>query len=206
MKMLYLQASPRTARSHAIKTADIFMDAWRKRNTGAEVVTRNVFTQNLPEFGGEAVNARYLVPRGLDATDAERDAWASVLQVVEEFKSFNRYLFAVPMWNYSVPYKFKQYIDLFFQPSHTFMFKDEAYKAAVAEKKICLVLSRGGQYPEGSPMDFQTPYLEHIFKLMGFSAGNIHKIILDGTNMDKDFVARMHEEKTTQAVRLAESF
>jgi len=38
--------------------------------------------------------------------DAQRAAWQSVLAVVERFRTADRYVFSVPMWNGSIPYRF----------------------------------------------------------------------------------------------------
>jgi FMN-dependent NADH-azoreductase len=77
------------------------------------------------------------------------------------------------MWNLSIPYAFKYYIDCIVQPGYVFRY-DEAGHAVpmVHGKKMLCVTSRGGDYSRNSPMylyDFQEPYLRSIFGFMGIT-------------------------------------
>ena len=204
MKLLYLQASPRLVRSHSIAIADAFVEAWGKYNSKATVTLKNLFQEKLPDFDNEAVNARYLAGRGLAMDKEQEAAWASVWKIIEEFKTYVRYVLASPMWNFNVPYKLKQYIDLVFQPAFTFDIIDPSYMQQMESKKICMFLARGAAYPEGSPQDFQTPYLDYIFGLMGFK--QMHKIVIEPTVQEAEKVHAMHTAKINEALALAKEF
>lgn len=204
MKLLYIQASPRTMRSHSKAIADAFVEAWGRFNTGSKVDVHNIWDMNLPEFDGLAVEARFLVGAGKEASDAHRAAWGKVAKFAEDFIGYDRFVISSPMWNYLMPYKLKHYLDLVIQPGITFMVKDEAYKAAVAQKKTALFLARNGTYPAGSPMDFQKPYLEQCLKMMDLT--NNHYILIEGTGGKPEDVKAMHTAKINEALVLAKEF
>lgn len=204
MKLLYIQASPRLMRSHAKAIADAFVEAWRKFNPDSTVAQKSLFEIDLPEFYGDAVDARYLVGAGLPSTQEQKDAWAAVKTYADEFAGYDRYVIATPMWNFGLPYKLKHYLDLVIQPKITFMREDDAYKQAAAQKKVALFLSRGGQYQEGSPVDFQRPYLAHALSVMGLS--NTHWVLVEPTITDKAQVREMHTKKINEALQLAKEF
>ena len=118
-KLLYIQASPRTQRSHSIAVADAFIEAYKRKHSDDEIVTLNVFDASIPNFDGLAVQAKYTILHGKSHSEEELQAWKNVEKIIEQFTSADKYVIAVPMWNFSIPYRLKQYIDLVVQPSYT---------------------------------------------------------------------------------------
>lgn len=204
MKLLYIQASPRTMRSHAKAIADAFVEAWSRFNAGAKVDVHSIFEMELPELDGIAVEGRYLVGSGKEVPDEHREAWGKVANFAENFISYDRFVIASPMWNYLMPYKMKHYLDLVIQPRITFMRKDDEYKKAVAQKKSALFLARGGEYADGHPMDLQKPYFDRTLNMMGIKEN--HYIMVEPTGADAQSVKNMHTAKINEALALAKIF
>lgn len=204
MKLLYIQASPRTMRSHSKAIADAFVDAWGRFNSGAKVDVHNIWEMDLPEFDGLAVEARYLVGAGKEASEEHRASWGKIAGFAENFIGYDRFVIASPMWNYLMPYRMKHYLDIVIQPRITFMRQDQAYKDAVKRKKTALFLARSGTYPEGSPADFQKPYFKQALNMMGLV--NNHYILIEGTGGKPEEVKAMHTAKINEALVLAKEF
>ena len=56
-------------------------------------------------------------------------------KIAEHFKSADKYVFSLPMWNFGIPYKLKHFIDVLVQPGLTFSFSPETgYKGLVTGK------------------------------------------------------------------------
>ena len=182
-KLLYIQASPRGERSHSLAAADAFVESYRAANPADDVVTINLFNKDLPSFDGDVLNAKYAILNGLEHSDAERDAWKRIVEIIDEFKSADKYVFAVPMWNFSLPYKLKHYIDVIVQPSYTFSFSpEEGYRGLVEGKPIFIAYARGGEYQPGrdsEAYDFQSKYLEHELGFIGFT--DIRTVVVEPT-------------------------
>ena len=119
-KVLYIQASPRIERSHSRAVADAFVEAYKEINAEDEVITMDLFKTDLPDFDGLALQAKYALLNGQDHSEEELAAWEPIAEVINQFKSANKYVMAVPMWNFSIPYRLKQYIDIIVQPGYTF--------------------------------------------------------------------------------------
>jgi hypothetical protein len=78
-------------------------------------------------------------------------------------KSADKYVLSLPMWNFSIPYRLKQYIDILVQPGYTFSVGENGYEGLVKNKPVLVVYARGGAFPEGSGMeafDMQKKYME----------------------------------------------
>ena len=133
-KLLYIQASPRD-RSKSTKVAQAFLDSYRQTHPADEMVTLNVFEKDLPPFDGFAVQAKYSIMHGKEHTKDEAQAWSQVEALIDEFKSADKYLFSVPMWNFGIPYRLKQYIDLIVQPGYTFTADENGYQGLVKDKR-----------------------------------------------------------------------
>jgi FMN-dependent NADH-azoreductase len=169
--LLYLQASPRKDRSRSREVADAFAAAWRLVKPTHHVVTIDLFRKHLPAFDGQVLEAKYAILHGQKATPEQTIAWKAVEAVITEFTSADKYLLAAPMWNFGPPYRLKQYIDLLVQPTYTFSFApDRGYSGLVTGKPLLIVQASGGQY-EGdlAGLDHERPYLERIFRFIGFT-------------------------------------
>ena len=69
MRILNIVTSPRKERSASIGIIDSFLFAYQEKIKGLVVDTLDVWTESLPEFGAEAIGAKYkrCLRRGDDA-------------------------------------------------------------------------------------------------------------------------------------------
>jgi len=202
-KLLYIQASPRIQRSHSIAVAGAFIEAYKQKNPNDEIIILNVFDDSLPTFDGLAVQAKYTILHGKSHSKEELDVWKEVERVIQQFISADKYVLAVPMWNFSIPYRLKQYIDLLIQPGYTFSFsREKGYEGLVVAKPMLVIYSRGGQYPPGSDaeaFDLQTKYIEQIFRFIGFE--DIRSVIIEPTLQGGPDIAETKQNAAIKKVR-----
>ena len=182
-KLLHIQGSPMNDRSFSVRAARAFLEAYRKAHQADTVETLDIWTADLPAFDGTAASGKYKVMRGLPHADAEARAWSRVVETINHFKSFDKYLVSTPMWNFSIPYRLKQYLDVLVQPGLTFSFSPQTgYSGLVTGRPVQLIAARGGEYPQGSgaaAMDHQRPYLELILGFIGFA--DIRTLVVEPT-------------------------
>jgi len=207
-KLLYIQASPRIERSFSIAVAEAFVSAYKQSNPKDEVVAMNLFKKDLPAFDGLAVQAKYTILHGLKHTPEELAAWKKVEELIAEFKSADKYVLAVPMWNFGIPYRLKQYLDIIVQPGYTFSFSpQEGYKGLVLGKPVFVAYSRGGAYPKGSAeeaFDLQTKYFQLALGFIGFT--DIRTLIVEPTLASPDVAKQRRAEAIAKAKEMANTF
>ena len=207
-KLFYIQASPRIERSYSIAVADAFVSAYKQANPKDEVVTINLFKKDLPSFDGLAVQAKYAILHGQKHSPEELAAWKKVEEVIAEFKSADKYVMAVPMWNFGIPYRLKQYLDIIVQPTYTFSFSpQEGYKGLVKGKPVFVSYSRGGAYPKGSAeeaFDLQTKYFQLALGFIGFT--DIRTLVVEPTLAGPEVAIQKREEAITKAKEMAKAF
>lgn len=208
-KLLYIQTSPRGERSKSNSVADAFVKVYKQTNPKDEITTINLFTEDLPSFDGLTIQAKYTILHGKEHSDDELAAWRTVEKIIEQFKSADKYLLSVPMWNFSIPYRLKQYIDIIVQPGYTFGFDEQGnYKGLVTGKPLLAVYARGGEYAPGTQaesLDMQKKYVETAFGFMGFT--NIESIIVEPTlAAGADVAAQKVTKATKKAQESAQQF
>lgn len=208
-RVLYIQASPRIGRSHSIGVADAFVASYRDSNPDDEIKTINLFQKDLPPFDGLAVQAKYTILHGKQHTPEELAAWKAVEALINEFTWADKYVMAVPMWNFGIPYRLKQYFDILVQPGYTFSYTpEEGYKGLVTGKPIFIAYSRGGQYPPGTEseaFDLQKRYLELILGFMGLK--DIRSLVIEPTLEGGPEVAKSKRDAAIeQAKEIAKAF
>jgi FMN-dependent NADH-azoreductase len=204
-RMLYLKASPRGSRSHSVAVADAFVEQWKAVNPGAEVVVRNLFEMELPPFDGDRIMAKYNIMHGRGHSLDEKRAWTEVEAIIEDFKSFDRYVFAVPMWNFGVPYRLKQYFDILIQPGYTVGMNEKGYFGMLEDKKAFVAYSSGGVYGAGNPVetyDYQSTWMRMILGFIGITdvvSAEARGMLLDGRDARRS-------DAVVQAAELARGF
>ena len=207
-KLLYIQASPRAERSKSMTVAEAFIKTYQHGHPDDLIETLNVFDADLLAFDGLVVRAKYTILHGKEHTEEEASAWKAVEAVTEQFTSADKYVFAVPMWNFGIPYRLKQYIDILTQPGYTFSFSpEEGYKGLVLGKPVFVAYARGGQYsdPAYAALNHQSTYLETVLGFIGFS--QISSVVVEPTLMAGEEVAQKALAKACeQAGVLAKDF
>jgi FMN-dependent NADH-azoreductase len=182
-KLLHIEASPRGDRSASITVAKHFIESYRAAHPGDTVETLDLWHTALPEFDGATLEAKYAVMHGQKATPEQEQAWQVVTKIAEHFKSADKYLISLPMWNFGIPYKLKQFIDVLVQPGLAFSFSPETgYKGLITGKPVVIVYARGGAYGPGTGMeayDAQSTYLKQVLGFIGFT--DIKEIFVEPT-------------------------
>ena len=162
--VLHISASPRGERSESLAIATTFLDELRWTYPHVTVENWDLWDGTLPEFGPPAAAAKMAVFGGADPEGDEAAAWRLARDTFERFDSVDHYLFTVPMWNASVPYILKQFIDVVSQPGMVFGFDPETGYTGLLENKRAAVIYTGAVYGPGRGpgfgSDFQQPYFE----------------------------------------------
>jgi FMN-dependent NADH-azoreductase len=172
-KLLFIEGSPRKLRSKSTQVARTFLTAFQKSHPNDSIETLDLWATPLPRFDGATIEAKYAIGEGRAHTPEEAHAWRAVVDLIERFKSADKYLFSLPMWNFGVPYVFKHFIDVIVQPGLTFGHSpDSGYKGLVTGKKAVAIYARGGAYGPGTGAegyDLQSKTVTGIFGFIGLT-------------------------------------
>lgn len=168
--ILHISASPKGRASHSERLAEAFLNAYRDLHPQAAVRRLNVFDTDLPRFGELHTLAKFAPILGEPRTEAQASAWAEIRALISDFDRADKIVISCPMWNYTVPWAMKLYIDCIFQPGITFSYDRErmVHFGLLKNRPVQMLLTRSS-VPPGDYADFQTPYLRFILGGMGLN-------------------------------------
>ncbi len=165
-QILYVTSSPRGESSHSSQISGEFVEAWLQAHPGDTVVTRDLNPQTIPHVTEELIGAMYTPAEA--RTDAQKQVLALSDTLIAELKAADVYVFAVPMYNFSVPAVFKAYIDQIARVNETW---SPSYEGLLKNKKAFIVTARGGGgYGPGetrAAANFEDPYLQTVLGFVG---------------------------------------
>ena len=131
----------------------------------------DIWDGSVPEFGAAAAEGKMNTFAGIDLEGPSVAAWREVTAAFERFAAADQYLFSVPMWNASVPYKLKQLIDVVSQPGMVFSFDPvEGYTGLLTGRKAAVLYTAAIYGPGRGPAfgsDFQAPFLRDWLEWAG---------------------------------------
>ena len=171
-KLLHIIATPRGDQSRTLKVTSAFLEAFKKNYPGCQIDEINLFSEKLPSLTVKQLDGKYELLGGKDLSPGSQKAWIDIVKEIERFLSADAYLISSPMWNFSIPYVLKHYIDVILQPKYLFRYAATGPEGLVKGKKMVVITSRGGDYSAGSPFqpyDLQEPYLRNIFGFVGIT-------------------------------------
>jgi FMN-dependent NADH-azoreductase len=171
MNVLHIQSSPRGDKSNSIALTNAFLSASRKVLPAINEDVLNVWNENLPEFDTASIGAKYKAIKHEPMSDAESQTWNRILELIGRFQRANRIVLGLPMWNFSIPYKLKQLIDLTAQRNYLFTYDGKQYGPSLNIPKALVVYTRGSAYREDTPIppsfDHQAPYIDFWLRMIG---------------------------------------
>jgi FMN-dependent NADH-azoreductase len=187
MNVLHIQSSPRSDKSNSIALTKAFISASRKMFPEIEEDVLNVWDENLPEFDGASIQAKYKAIKREPMTAVESRIWNRILELIDRFQRANRIVLGLPMWNFSIPYKLKQLIDLTAQRNYLFTYDGKVYGPLLDIPKALVVYTRGSAYRDNSPIpmsfDHQAPYIDFWLRMIGVR--ELQSVIVDNAwNLD----------------------
>lgn len=181
-RVLHLVGSPRGGTSVSSQLAAAFLDGYRHAHPADTLDTLDVWAEDLPDFAGDAAEGKVKLMTGRNPDDAQRVAFERTLAHIERFKAADKVLVSSGMWNFSVPYRLKHYVDVIVQAGHTFGFDPaRGYFGLVTGRPVQLLLATGGDLttPPMNAYDLLTPFLQNVFGFLGFT--DIRTLTASGT-------------------------
>ncbi|RTE91320.1 NAD(P)H-dependent oxidoreductase [Bradyrhizobium sp. LVM 105] len=209
-KVLYVEASPRKQRSASIEVCEAFIETYRSKNPSDEIEKLDVWSLDLPTFGEAALDAKYAGLSGTPLTNEQASAWETIRRLAAPFLNADKMVFAVPLWNSSIPYRFKHLIDLITQKDILFSFDERGFGGLVKAKRAVVVYARGLDYFSDSSItprdsyDLQSPYMDLWLRFIGVS--DIREIAVEKTLLGSEVDLETRTEGKRRAVELARDF
>ncbi|KAK1939347.1 FMN-dependent NADH-azoreductase [Phytophthora citrophthora] len=155
----------------------------------------DVWSSNMPKFDRETMSRVWKARHGSEDV-ADLEAFRPIKELAEQMLRADFLVITSPVWNFSVPYALKQYIDCVVQAGLTFHDKDDEgpSRPYFRGKPLIVISSSGGKAPPAHE-DYVFPFLSRIFAMCGFD--DAHRVAIE------DLATHDKEECFRNAVREA---
>ncbi|MGB1456516.1 FMN-dependent NADH-azoreductase [Spongiibacter marinus] len=187
--ILYISSSLSGEQGHSSQMAQEFIAGRRAQGESINVIHRDLHAQALPHLDAQRFAALTTAPENRSAEQSAIAEQSDAL--IAEVRNADEIVIAMPLYNLGVPSTFKAWIDHIARAGETFRYTENGPQGLLHDRPVHIFAARGGQYV-GTAMDTQSPYLRHIFGLMGIES--IHFIYAEGLNMGPETAdqARQH--------------
>lgn len=155
MKLLHIDSSILGEHSASRTLGAAVVAARKAADPSLEVTYRDLAASPLPHLSAGSLAS---------ADPAEAAAAAEVMQ---EFLEADVVVIGAPMYNFAIPSTLKAWIDRLAVAGKTFRYNAQGMAEGLAGGKQVVVASSRGGFHQSSGMDFQEPYLRHMFGFMG---------------------------------------
>lgn len=202
--VLDVNVLPRGKASRTRKLHEAFFAAWHAKHPDGHRISLDLAESHrqLPVFDEWDITAKFEMLYGegqLDNVAAER--WNTLTRLTDQLHNADLVVVSAPMWNFSIPWHLKRWIDCIVQGRLTFEYSDGELRGLLTGRPAVLLTTRDGIYVPGTPaaaLDFQLPYLRTILGFIGL--GPISEVIAEPMALGGPAVA---EEALKAAVQRA---
>lgn len=178
--LLQINASLAGANGQSSRLAQRFVADWQAKHPESRVITRDLASEPVPHLTAERFQAFLSQP---DARTEEQRAVSQYSDaLIEEIRNADTIVFAVPMYNFSVPSTLRAYFDHIARAGVTFRYTANGPEGLLKGKKAYVFITRGGFYADAA--DTQTPYLKQFLGFIGIT--DVNFVFAEGLGLGTD--------------------
>ena len=190
-KVLFVNAC-NNAESYTHQIASVFIDEYTKRNKDDEIITINLYEEELKFLNVSQINERQTLNY-----DENKDN--EVFRWVRNFLEADKIVIAAPFWNLSIPAILHAYLEHIAIENVTYKTSLKGTVGLCQGKKLVHIVTRGIY---SSKVEYGDSYLRAFFATLGIK--DIRTIALEGTDIHKGHEKSFFERSAMLAKNLAE--
>lgn len=207
--MLIINAHPRVeaATSVSLQVLQHFLEAYSKWNPAGAIEQIDLYRDSIPAIDHMVLELWNKQGRGEPLNEEEQQISDRMSAILQQFKAARKYVIVLPMHNFNVPSKLKDYIDNILIARETFQYTEKGSEGLLTDGRSLLVIqasdaiyTNNDWYTE---VEYSHKYLKSMFNFMGVMD---YQIIRAQGNafFDRDQVlAQAYKEAEEAAKRLA---
>ncbi|MCK9861686.1 MULTISPECIES: FMN-dependent NADH-azoreductase [Paenibacillus] len=196
-----------SAASVSLQVGHHFIENYRKLNPNAPIEQIDLYNEEIPELDSTVLGAWGKLASGEELTDEEKRVTGRMNEILQQFKSAKKYVIIMPLHNFNIPSRLKDYMDNVMIARETFKYTENGGVGLLTDGRSLLVIQgSGGIYTNNdwyTDNEFSHKYLKSMFNFLGIEDYRI--IRAQGTNvLDKtEVLDKAKKEAEEAAARLA---
>ena len=180
------------ATSYTHQIASVFVDEYSKCHKDDDIITRNLYEEDIKFLTIEDINER--TKENFDL-EPERE----IFKYVKEFLEADKIIIAAPFWNLSIPAIMHAYLEHIAVPNITHIPAKQGTVGLCQSKKVVHIVTRGIY---SSKIEYGDSYLRAFFATLGIK--DFRTIALEGTDIHAGQEEKFFEISANNAKSLAQ--
>lgn len=193
--------------SVSLEVGKHFIENYLKMNPNESIEQIDLYDEIIPEINSVVMSAWGKFASGGELTDEEKRVTSKMNEILQQFKSAKKYVIIMPLHNFNIPSRLKDYMDNVMIARETFKYTENGGVGLLTDGRSLLVIQgSGGIYTNNdwyTDNEFSHKYLKSMFNFLGVEDYQI--IRAQGTSiLDKaDVLNKAKKEAEEAAARLA---
>ncbi|MGH0680064.1 FMN-dependent NADH-azoreductase [Bacillus luti] len=173
-KTLIINAHPKVddTSSVSIKVLNHFLESYTELIPNNETIEQiNLYDDVVPMIDKTVLSAWEKQGNGQKLTDEEQKVTERMSEILQQFKSANTYVIVLPLHNFNIPSKLKDYMDNIMIARETFKYTETGSVGLLKDGRRMLVIqASGGIYTNDdwyTDVEYSHKYLKAMFNFLG---------------------------------------
>lgn len=179
MKTLLINAHPNpTAPSYSQELQNHFVQQWQALNPNETLTVINLYQQEIPQLNEQVLTLFAKQAQQQPLTETEQATATRMADILAQFKAHKRIVIVMPLHNFNIPSKLKDYMDNILIARQTFRYTSGGSEGLMTDnRKVLLLQSSGSIYTNNdryTSLEFSQQYLREMFtNIMGFECFDV---------------------------------
>jgi FMN-dependent NADH-azoreductase len=172
-KLLVINAHPKveTDSSVSLQVLHHFLETYKKMNPKAPIEQIDLYREHIPCIDRTFLSLQEKKGRDECLTEEEKTLDTRMSELLKQFKSAKKYVIAMPLHNFNVPSKLKDYMDNILIAKETFAYTDKGSVDLLNDGRNVLVIQASdGIYTSHdwyAEVEYSHKFLKAMFNFMG---------------------------------------
>ncbi|HGH7173356.1 TPA: NAD(P)H-dependent oxidoreductase [Bacillus wiedmannii] len=173
-KTLIINAHPKVddTSSVSIKVFNHFLESYTELIPNNETIEQiNLYDDVVPMIDKTVLSAWEKQGNEQKLTDEEQKVTERMSEILQQFKSANTYVIVLPLHNFNIPSKLKDYMDNIMIARETFKYTETGSVGLLKDgRRMMVIQASGGIYTNDdwyTEVEFSHKYLKAMFNFLG---------------------------------------
>ncbi|MEH7095041.1 FMN-dependent NADH-azoreductase [Neobacillus vireti] len=209
-KTLIINAHPKVddTSSVSLQVFNHFLKAYKNLIPDSEAIEQiNLYSDVVPMIDQTVLTAWEKQQKGQGLTRQEQQVMERMTEILQQFKSANTYVIVLPLHNFNIPSKLKDYMDNIMIARETFKYTENGSVGLLTDgRRILIIQASGAIYTNNdwyTEVDYSNKYLKSMFNFLGIEDYQI--IRAQGTALldQNEVLQKAYKEAEEAASKLA---
>ncbi|MEF3302053.1 FMN-dependent NADH-azoreductase [Paenibacillus sp. GYB003] len=172
-KLLVIHAHPNAdaESSVSLQVLHHFLKAYGSLHPEGAIERIDLYREDVPCIDSVFLSARKKIQKEERLTEEEQRVASRTAELLRQFKSAKKYVIAMPLHNFNVPSKLKDYMDNILIPRETYAYTDQGSVGLLKDGRNVLVIQASdGIYTNNdwyTEVEYSHQFLKSMFRFMG---------------------------------------